>query len=77
MISIYGVWQRQDLTIVNTYHAMSLGVKSTPNMSECDKSTNLKKFYFYYNIDIMNMRHVRDTVYTFIDTGYATIVDFM
>ena len=26
-MTLYGVWQRQDLTIVNTYHAMSLGVK--------------------------------------------------
>ncbi len=33
MISTEGVWQRQELTIVNTYHAMSLGVndrKSSP-----------------------------------------------
>ena len=46
-------------------------------MPECDKSTNLKKFYFYYNIDIMNMRHVRHTVYTFTETGYAPILEFM
>ena len=39
-------------------------------MSECDTSTTLKKFDFYYNLDIMNILHVRDTVYTFIDTPY-------
>ena len=32
MISIYGIWQRQDLTIVNTYHTRYMNICRLPKL---------------------------------------------